>query len=143
MLGSTFDFVFKLQMENLQDGDRLYYLPRIEGTHFSDQIEENTFAAMVMNATGTHHLSASIFLTPEYQIEADSFYLHNPDGSVQTDANGNAVIDPNASLPAFIGADGLPHPLIEIGQDGTVHFLGEDNFFGNTMVLGGTEPTTG
>ena len=58
---------------------------------------------------------------------------------MQTDANGNAVIDPTARLPAFIGADGLAHPLIEIGQDGTVHFLGEDNFFGNTMVLGGTD----
>src|SRR5262245_31085426 len=139
MLGSTFDFVFKLQLENLQDGDRLYYLPRIEGMHFSDQIENNSFAEMIMNATGTKHLSASIFLTPEYQIEAGSFYLHNADGSLLLDGNGNPSIDSAASLPAFTGADGLLHPLVEILPDRTVHFLGEDNFFGNTMVLGGTD----
>ena len=32
LLGSTFEFIFRTQMEALQDGDRLYYLPRIEGT---------------------------------------------------------------------------------------------------------------
>ena len=39
LLGTTFDFIFRMQMEHLQDGDRLYYLPRVEGTHFADQIE--------------------------------------------------------------------------------------------------------
>ena len=32
LLGSTFNFIFETQMEAMQDGDRLYYLPRIEGT---------------------------------------------------------------------------------------------------------------
>ena len=31
VLGSTFEYVFRTQMEALQDADRLYYLPRIEG----------------------------------------------------------------------------------------------------------------
>ena len=31
LLGSTFEYVFRTQMEALQDADRLYYLPRIEG----------------------------------------------------------------------------------------------------------------
>ena len=29
MLGSTFNFVFEAQLENLQDGDRFYYLSRL------------------------------------------------------------------------------------------------------------------
>ncbi|MGH7909027.1 MAG: peroxidase family protein, partial [Thermodesulfobacteriota bacterium] len=33
MLGSTFNFVFETQLENLQNGDRLYYLSRVQGTN--------------------------------------------------------------------------------------------------------------
>ena len=36
VLGSTFEYVFRTQMEALQDGDRLYYLPRIEGTDYEE-----------------------------------------------------------------------------------------------------------
>ena len=32
MLGSTFNFVFENQLENLQNGDRLYYLAATRGT---------------------------------------------------------------------------------------------------------------
>ena len=31
LLGSTFNYVFQRQLENLQDGDRLYYLTRTPG----------------------------------------------------------------------------------------------------------------
>ena len=33
MLGSTFNFVFEVQLEKLQDGDRFYYLQRLDGLH--------------------------------------------------------------------------------------------------------------
>ena len=85
---------------------------------FGDQIEGNSFAELIMANTGLKHLSASIFLTPEYVVEAStvtddpSTWLHN----AQTGAL-----------------------LVEKLADGTVHFIGDDNFFGNTMVLGGTE----
>ena len=91
-----------------------------------------------MNATGTHHLSASIFLTPEYQIEATASICTIP--TVGADRCQWQCGDRPECEPAGIyRRRWLPHPLIEIGQDGTVHFLGEDNFFGNTMVLGGTD----
>ncbi len=138
LLGSTFDYIFKLQMEQLQDADRLYYLPRIEGMHFSDQIEDNSFATMIQNATGAHHLSGSIFLTPEYKIEAKDFYLKDGLGNVILDANGNPTLNPTATIPTFTDAAGVVHNLVEYKNDGTVHFVGKDNFFGNTMVLGGT-----
>ena len=124
LLGTTFDLIFKLQMETLQDADRLYYLPRIEGTHFSDQIEGNSFAELIMNATGIKHLPASIFLTPEFTIEAADFY------------NTAGAFD-QTKIDAFNTAHGGAH-LLEITNDGALHFLGNDNFFGNTMVLGGT-----
>jgi len=118
LLGSTFDFIFRTQMEQLQDGDRFYYLSRLEGMHFLGEIETNSFADMIMRNTGVKHLSASIFLTPEYVIEA---------GAITSDPN---TWTRNPVTNALI--------LERLG-DGTIRFLGDDNFFGNTIVLGGTE----
>ena len=56
VLGSTFDFVFETQMENLQNGDRFYYLSRLEGTNFLNQLEGTTFSELVMRNTDTTHL---------------------------------------------------------------------------------------
>ena len=118
LLGSTFNFIFETQLESLQDGDRLYYLPRIEGLHFGSEIEGNTFASMIMANTGAKHLPGSIFLTPEYTVEA-----------------GTVTDDPSTWLRNPVtGA-----LLVEKLADGTVHFIGDDNFLGNTIVLGGTE----
>ncbi|WP_088342699.1 MULTISPECIES: peroxidase family protein [Rhodomicrobium] len=118
LLGSTFNFIFETQMESLQDGDRLYYLPRLEGTHFGSEIEANSFAELIQANTGAKHLPASIFLTPEYTVEA------------------GAVTDDPATWLRNPVTGAL---LVEKLADGTVHFIGDDNFFGNTIVLGGTE----
>ena len=40
----------------MQDGDRLYYLPRIEGIHFGSEIESNTFAELIMQQHRRQHL---------------------------------------------------------------------------------------
>ena len=118
LLGSTFNFIFETQLERLQDGDRLYYLPRIEGLDFGFQIENNSFADLIIANTGARHIPASIFLTPEYTVEA-----------------GTVTNDPATWLKNPVSGAYLVEKL----PDGTVHFIGDDNFFGNTMVLGGTE----
>ena len=51
MLGSTFAFVFQMTMENLQDGDRFYYLSRTQGLNLLNELENNTFAELVMRNT--------------------------------------------------------------------------------------------
>ena len=124
LLGSTFNAIFETQLEHLQDADRLYYLPRIEGTHWGGEIEANTFTDLIMRNTGAKHLPGSIFLTPEYTVEAKDYV--NPDGTL-TD---KATWLHNPVTGAL---------LVEVLPDNTVHFIGDDNFFGNTMVLGGTE----
>ena len=48
MLGSTFNFVFEVQLEKLQDGDRFYYLQRLDGLHLLSEMENNTFAKLIM-----------------------------------------------------------------------------------------------
>ena len=51
MLGSTFTFVFEMQMENLQDADRFYYLSRVQGLNLLNELENNSFAELVMRNT--------------------------------------------------------------------------------------------
>ena len=69
LLGSTFNFVFEKQMERLQDGDRLYYLSRTAGLHFQTQLEQNTFAELVMRNTSLKHLPSDIFSRPTFVFE--------------------------------------------------------------------------
>ena len=55
LLGSTFNYVFQSTLENLQDGDRLYYLARTPGLNLRTQLEGNSFAEMVQrNTDGTN-----------------------------------------------------------------------------------------
>ncbi|MHB2165897.1 peroxidase family protein [Alsobacter sp. R-9] len=132
LLGSTFNFIFETQMENLQDGDRFYYLPRIEGLHWGSEIEANSFAEMIMrNNPGVKGLSASVFLTPEYVVDVAEVNALDA-------ANGHNVSD------YLRNEDGKA--LVETFEDPNdpagprwVHFIGSDNFFGNTIVMDGTE----
>ncbi|WP_291160569.1 peroxidase family protein, partial [Ensifer sp. SSB1] len=51
MLGSTFNAIFEAQLENLQDGDRFYYLSRTQGQNFLNQLEQNSFSKMILANT--------------------------------------------------------------------------------------------
>lgn len=74
MLGSTFTFVFEYQIENLQEGDRFYYLSRTQGMNMLNQLEADSFAQLVMRNTdlgeeGATALPSSLFLTPDIILE--------------------------------------------------------------------------
>ena len=74
VLGSTFEYVFRTQMEALQDADRLYYLPRIEGTDYEESLQDSSLAQLVRANTGIKHPACNIFQTPEYTIEASTYF---------------------------------------------------------------------
>ncbi len=71
MLGSTFNFVFETQMEKLQNGDRFYYLQRLDGLHLFGEMEGNSFAALIMRNTDATHLPSDVFSTPGLILEVD------------------------------------------------------------------------
>jgi hypothetical protein len=113
LLGSTFNFVFETQLEKLQNGDRLYYLARTEGSNFENQLEEGSFAEMVMRNTGTTHLSFDIFDVPTFTIEAgnrSTFPIDPETGAKQApipvgnDPRALAVSDDGSFL--FVAAQG-------------------------------------
>ncbi len=76
MLGSTFSFVFELQMENLQHADRFYYLSRAQGLNLLTELENNSLASMVMRNTDLGEtgfaLPGDIFSNPDHVLYVDA-----------------------------------------------------------------------
>ncbi len=117
MLGSTFGFVFETQLEALQNHDRFYYLGRLGGTNLLNEIENNSFAALVVRNSDATHLPLDVFSTPAFTLEVDQSRQFNA-GLGSADPAG--VIRNN---PATAGAD--THYL---------RYTGDDH-----IVLGGTD----
>ena len=66
LLGSTFNAVFELQLENLQNADRFYYLERLDGLNLLAQLEGNSFAELIArNTTAGSSFGADIFSRPD------------------------------------------------------------------------------
>jgi Ca2+-binding RTX toxin-like protein len=90
LLGTTNNYVFQNTLENLQDGDRLYYLARTPGLNLRSQLEGNSFAEMIeRNTIGTNSLKADVFATADCK-----FQLANLAGTAAGfAANGTNVTD--------------------------------------------------
>lgn len=111
MLGSTFNFVFENQMESLQNGDRFYYLQRLDGLHLFGEMENNSFAEMIMTNTNATHLPSDVFSTPGLALEVDPTRQYNDlngDGVLeQADPTGGGILTPLVvrNNPATAGPD--------------------------------------
>jgi Animal haem peroxidase/RTX calcium-binding nonapeptide repeat (4 copies) len=150
MLGSTFTFVFQYQMQQLQNGDRFYYLSRTQGTNLLNQLEPNTFTDIVMRNTelsGDYatHLNASLFTSPDYILELDRQIAqtdYNPDQPNSIPVN-RAEWDPQQDDPDLImaGIDKVERDYTTTTQDVNGHDVGGYLKFngGEHVVLGGTE----
>jgi Ca2+-binding RTX toxin-like protein len=64
LLGPTFNYVFESQMEDLQFGDRFYYLSRTAGLNMLTQLEGNSFAELIQRNTDVSGLPADAFSRP-------------------------------------------------------------------------------
>ncbi|NOU26259.1 MAG: heme peroxidase, partial [Methylotenera sp.] len=127
MLGATFNFVFESQLENLQNGDRFYYLSRTQGMNLLNQLEANSFAALVMRNTdlgqpGQAHLPGDLFNTPDHILEIVKSVQVGDDPT-----HANPIL--NIIKPLFIRRD--------VDGDGDDDFLQYNG--GAHVVLGGSE----
>jgi Ca2+-binding RTX toxin-like protein len=146
MLGPTFNYVFESQMENLQNGDRFYYLSRTQGTNMLNELEANTFSAMVMrnsdlgDAGTTTHLPMLLFGTPSYTLEMDQDLQRTGipgDGGV---LNGDPTRDNpflNAFNPLVVRREAVADEDGDGFLDGGVLSYAYDG--GDHVVLGGTQ----
>ncbi|UUZ74670.1 hypothetical protein LP414_20240 [Polaromonas sp. P1(28)-13] len=100
LLGSTFNFVFETQMEALQNGDRFYYLSRLAGLNFLNEMENNSFAKLVMLNTDATHLPGDIFSTPGFILEVDPTKQF-------TGLNDPGPDGIQGTLDDVVGADGI------------------------------------
>ena len=129
MLGSTFNFVFEVQMEKLQNGDRFYYLQRLDGLHLFGEMENNSFAAMIMRNTDATHLPSDVFSTPGLILEVDQSRQFNDldgDGDLEsTDPEGTSLLTP------LVLRDNPATPGVEVNY---LRYTGDDH-----VLLGGTD----
>jgi len=90
LLGPTFNYVFELQLEDLQDADRFYYLHRLPGTNMLTQLEGNSFSELIMRNTDVEGLPADSFSRPDlvFNIGAGNTVLDNPDTPLPLDEAG-------------------------------------------------------
>jgi Ca2+-binding RTX toxin-like protein len=134
MLGSTFAAIFELQMENLQNGDRFYYLSRTQGLNFGNELENNSFAKIIMantdlGAGNQGHLPGDIFSTPNYILEVNQTFQRDYNGA---DPGIDPASDDPFSLVNLVERGGA-HNVGGRSYDTYLEFTGLDH-----VVLGGT-----
>ncbi|WP_457585094.1 peroxidase family protein [Ensifer canadensis] len=126
MLGSTFTYVFELQIQNLQNGDRFYYLSRTQGQNLLNELESDSFADLIRRNTDTEdsgmHTNGAAFQTADYIIEMDQSKQYNK-GLGNADPTGDADV-----ISAITGSESLV-----VRAANYLRFAGEEH-----VVLGGT-----
>ncbi|MBD2748014.1 cadherin-like domain-containing protein [Microvirga sp. BT688] len=131
MLGSTFAFVFQMTMENLQDADRFYYLSRTQGLNLLNELENNTFAELVMRNTDLGHEESTVIpgnvfsgfempileMDPSKQLDADpnsdNPFLPFAELVERRDAAGNLIADTDkTTVASYIRVNSNEHFVI-------------------------------
>ena len=133
MLGSTFTFVFEMQIENLQAGDRFYYLSRTQGMNLLTQLESDSFANLIRRNTDTKdiglHVNGAAFQTADYVLEMNQALQWNPGLGNQDPTRAPDV------LTAITGTTLLVERR-DVDGDGDVDYIRYHG--GEHVVIGGT-----
>jgi len=118
MLGSTFSFVFEMQMEQLQDADRFYYLSRVQGRNLLTELENNSLAKMALANTDLGEtdfaIPSDIFSAPDhifYMDHAKQLAMtgkDDPEHEDQALSGFTKLVVRRDSAPVDVEASGLP-----------------------------------
>ena len=152
LLGSTFNYIFETSMEDLQDGDRFYYLSRTAGLNLLVQLEGNSFAELISRNSDAENLPADVFSRPDrvYDLReqnATGLILDDPatldyDEAAELTRMADGTIRYAGPLHAlFIGTAGsgvtpaelAPHGLPTVGTDRVRASEGDDTLRGNEL----------
>jgi len=142
MLGTTFNAVFETQMEDLQNGDRFYYLFRTAGMNLIQQLEGNSFSELALRNTNATGLNHNIFANPTRTFDV---------GDPATWSDGDAATPDLAVINGWHRFDGEDHVVIHgtpandriwsgIGDDSVWGHDGADDLEGgqgNDVLVGG------
>ena len=126
MLGSTFNFVFETQLEALQDADRFYYLHRNAGLNFVNELENNSFAKLIMLNTDATHLPALAFSAVGLTLEVDPTKQFNANVANNPGLDGILFDDPATLVDE--SADNIATPTQDpIGESTLIPLVIRDN----------------
>ncbi|MEN9643698.1 MAG: hypothetical protein RL238_367 [Actinomycetota bacterium] len=141
LLGPTFNYVFEIQMENLQDGDRFYYLSRTAGMNLLTQLEGNSFAELIMRNTDVEGLPADSFSWPAYVFDLSKQNATGPivdDDLTEWDERQLLVREVNGTIryagPEHVVFNGSPNGDKARSSEGDDTMRGND---GNDVMEGG------
>ncbi|WP_122263123.1 peroxidase family protein [Ornithinimicrobium cerasi] len=139
MLGATFNYVFETQLEDLQFGDRFYYLFRNQGNQLFAALEANSFSSLIQRNTDASLLPASIFTITDPSIDLENLPVplpaqlsQLPDGTWRWNGDEHIAIHGNRTLPDRIQGGQ--------GDDSLFGYGGNDRIeggSGNDSILGG------
>jgi Ca2+-binding RTX toxin-like protein len=148
LLGSTFDLVFVNQIENLMNGDRFYYLTRLFGQQFGEEVNNGQFKDIVERNTGLTHLNGSIFAYADQYYDFGANDSNAAANSHKTEHKYGEIL---ALYPTLgIWSDGSNNPN-SINTNGTLITVGGVTYIrdsrpnlapGQTHTVEGT-PTSG
>ncbi len=143
MLGPTFTFVFEAQLENLQNGDRFYYLSRTQGLNLIHELENNSFAKLIMRNTdlgdpSSTHVPGDIFSLADHILEIDLARQLEAD-PVHDDPILAGLGDKVQRGTETSPIDGLEYSVLKF-SGGEHVVLGGDS--GNNMLVGGNGDDT-
>ncbi|WP_159081514.1 peroxidase family protein [Nocardioides sediminis] len=146
MLGSTFNYVFEKQIEDLQFGDRFYYLFRNQGNQLFAALEANSFAGLIQRNTDATLLPADIFAVQDPFIDLENLPDPWPEGLVRM-ADGTYRWDGDEHVEIHgLRTGDMPATNDKIragqGDDALWGYAGRDRIeggSGNDSLLGGAD----
>ena len=118
LLGSTSNYIFETLMEQLQDGDRLYYVPRTKGMNLFSLLEQNTLSQMLIRNSDLDGMAEDPFSRPAFVIRAANLGTSGPilDDPTTPDVNESAMPDLIRLPDGTIRYTGIEH-IILVGRD--------------------------
>jgi hypothetical protein len=139
MLGSTFTRIFEVQLENLQNADRFYYLERLDGLNLLAQMEGNSFAELIARNTTLAGGGADVFGRPDLVLNVGN--LVDGEGNPQDDpttpedemelfASGELILQPNGTFRYSGGAHVIWNGTVN--GDRIVSSIGDDSVRGDS-----------
>lgn len=138
ILGSSFNYVFETQLEQLQFGDRFYYLFRNQGQQLFAALEANSFADLVQRNSDASNLPANIFAVQDPILDLDNLPNPLPAGLLQeADGGWRWSGDEHTEIHGTAGADRITG---DEGDDALWGYEGNDRIeggSGNDSLIGG------
>jgi Ca2+-binding RTX toxin-like protein len=102
LLGETFNLVFVEQINRLMDGDRFYYLYRLNGLNMGDEIGNAQFKDIIERNTGLEHLNGSAFAYADQYFDLSQHVdANNTTGNFRTDHKYGVQLAANPTLGVF------------------------------------------